>query len=99
MRGVRLGVKDDLLLLDLTNSFKDGRAQLLVMALMERGAYTDEEGYLAQRANPEENTESTLLELRVTEDAVEVMKPVPRRHFEPLLRGSKQLFGGCSWPR
>ena len=40
-----LGVKDDLLLLDLTKAFKDGKAQLLVMALMERGAYTDEEGY------------------------------------------------------
>mgnify|MGYP002803376676 FL=1 len=70
------------LLIDLTNALgplaaKD-RVQLLVMALFEQGAYTDDLGYIAERASPEEDTESTLLEMALSDDGiyVEVFKPI-----------------------
>ena len=66
------------LALDLTNALRGGRIQILVMALFKQGAYTDDQGLLAERATPLEDSSSTLLELRLSGDgrSVDVYKPV-----------------------
>ena len=74
------------LLMDLTHVLAKGngshgsgsKVQVLVMAMFQQGAYTDDLGYIAERAAPEEDTESTLLELALSEDGdmVEVYKPI-----------------------
>eukprot|EP00438_Fugacium_kawagutii_P003654 Skav224224 [mRNA] locus=scaffold939:1154837:1157447:+ [translate_table: standard] len=79
---LRLGVSGDEspnLLIDLTNALKGkAKVQLLVMAMFEEGGYTDENGYIAERASPEENTESGLLEVALSDDtfSVEIFKPI-----------------------
>lgn len=81
---LRLGVSGDPdeapnLLIDLTNALKGkAKVQLLVMAMFEEGAYTDDLGYIEERASPEENTESTLLEMALSDDtfSVEIFKPI-----------------------
>lgn len=70
------------LLIDLTNALKGkakgAKVQLLVMAMFEHGAYTDDLGYIAERASPEEDTESTLLEMALSDDgnSVHIFKPI-----------------------
>lgn len=66
------------LALDLTNALRGGMIQILVMALFKQGSYTDEQGLLAERATPLEDSSSTLLELRLSGDgrSVDVYKPV-----------------------
>ena len=55
------------LLIDLTNALKGkgkgAKVQLLVMAMFEHGAYTDDLGYIEERASPEEDTDSTLIDI------------------------------------
>lgn len=70
------------LLIDLTNALKGRgkgtKVQLLVMAMFEHGAYTDDLGYIAERASPEEDTDSALLEMALSEDgnSVHIFKPI-----------------------
>lgn len=69
------------LLIDLTNALKGkgkgAKVQLLVMAMFEHGAY-DDLGYIAERASPEEDTESTLIEMALSDDgdSVQIFKPI-----------------------
>ena len=70
------------LLIDLTNALKGkakgAKVQLLVMAMFEHGAYTDDLGYIAERASPLEVTESALIEMALSEDgnSVHIFKPI-----------------------